>query len=705
MQQSPRAIQLIAIEPQTKKLVLCQEAVQIIKSFNDKCKNFAVIVVVGKYRTGKSYLINQLLLQQSRGFEVGSTINACTKGLWMWSELIYFESNKSKEPIPAILIDTEGIGSVEEDMNHDVKVFLLAMLMSSYFIYNSVGTIDDMALQNLGLIVNLTKMLQKADQNTQKDLFETFPSFLWILRDFTLRLQDEYGNKILPKDYLEAALKPLKGISETIENKNKIRRHISQFFAERDCITLVRPTEDEKALQELSSVKFEELRVEFQEQVLALRKKLSFKVQFKQYKGKAITPFTFIEMSKYFVDAINEGSLPEIATQWQMIQEQEFEYHINTQIEYYKQAIEEFFQDQDLGDLVELNQILLKKIKNYLEGNSEKEIFIKRWKSVKKDLERLFNDSQRRYQDIQLIQLETIKNNFIDEIHHYDKEDFWGIVDIANNAVSEYLSKNININELQNYITQIWESTVQRIQHEFHIIKNLSNLHIQIQSKQELEIRRLQTELQSYQEFQLEDNRQKDKLIEKLKSENEQMKKRNSVSETLISDLKLQIEQLQQDHNQQLKSIDNQNKQELNKLRSIISKFEQRVIDSNVNIDKFSNLYQQQEKEHLQELNEFKIEILKLNSQISDYQIQIKENRGEIEGDKKSENYYSARKQQKHNTNDCAFINNMQKQSENTLQEWKYQKEYIRKQLQEAYYKIQEEKKQNDALINSLKQY
>lgn len=64
----------------------------------------------------------------------------------MWSELIYFESGRNKEQIPAILIDTEGIGSVEEDMNHDVKVFLLAMLMSSYFIYNSVGTIDDMAL-------------------------------------------------------------------------------------------------------------------------------------------------------------------------------------------------------------------------------------------------------------------------------------------------------------------------------------------------------------------------------------------------------------------------------------------------------------------------------------------------------------------------------------------------------------------------------
>jgi hypothetical protein len=31
------------------------------------------------YRTGKSYLLNRMLLNQSHGFDVGPTINACTK--------------------------------------------------------------------------------------------------------------------------------------------------------------------------------------------------------------------------------------------------------------------------------------------------------------------------------------------------------------------------------------------------------------------------------------------------------------------------------------------------------------------------------------------------------------------------------------------------------------------------------------------------
>jgi hypothetical protein len=42
------------------------------------------ISVVGMYRTGKSYLMNRMLLNRSKGFGVGNTINPCTKGLWIW---------------------------------------------------------------------------------------------------------------------------------------------------------------------------------------------------------------------------------------------------------------------------------------------------------------------------------------------------------------------------------------------------------------------------------------------------------------------------------------------------------------------------------------------------------------------------------------------------------------------------------------------
>ena len=61
--------------------------------------------------------------------------------------------------MPIIIVDTEGLGSFDEEENHDTKIFLLAMLLSSLLIYNSVGPIDESALNSLSLVVNLSKSL------------------------------------------------------------------------------------------------------------------------------------------------------------------------------------------------------------------------------------------------------------------------------------------------------------------------------------------------------------------------------------------------------------------------------------------------------------------------------------------------------------------------------------------------------------------
>ena len=58
----------------------------------------------------------------------------------------------------AIIIDTEGFGGMDENVKHDTHKFLFSLLLSSYFIYNSVGNIDENALNTLNLIVNLAKV-------------------------------------------------------------------------------------------------------------------------------------------------------------------------------------------------------------------------------------------------------------------------------------------------------------------------------------------------------------------------------------------------------------------------------------------------------------------------------------------------------------------------------------------------------------------
>jgi hypothetical protein len=57
-------------------------------------------------------------------------------------------------------MDTEGLGALDEDSNHDVRIFSLSILLSSFFLYNSVGSIDENALSSLSLVINLTRHIQ-----------------------------------------------------------------------------------------------------------------------------------------------------------------------------------------------------------------------------------------------------------------------------------------------------------------------------------------------------------------------------------------------------------------------------------------------------------------------------------------------------------------------------------------------------------------
>ena len=76
----------------------------------------------------------------------------------MWCEPITTTYNGEK--ISTLVIDSEGIGAFDEDINHDTKIFLLAMLLCSSFIFNSMNTIDENAINSLSLIINLSKELE-----------------------------------------------------------------------------------------------------------------------------------------------------------------------------------------------------------------------------------------------------------------------------------------------------------------------------------------------------------------------------------------------------------------------------------------------------------------------------------------------------------------------------------------------------------------
>ena len=82
------------------------------------------------------------------------------------------------------------------------------------------------------------------------------------------------------------------------EEKNKIRKLIKTYFKDRDCFTMVRPTLKEKELQNMDNTSPDNLRPEFLEQILTLRKKILNKVKPKTFKNKALNSEMYINLIK-----------------------------------------------------------------------------------------------------------------------------------------------------------------------------------------------------------------------------------------------------------------------------------------------------------------------------------------------------------------------------------------------------------------------
>jgi hypothetical protein len=289
--------------------------------------------VAGVYRTGKSFLLNRCLLnvQGGRGFGVGPSINPCTKGLWVWGTPLVGYTDDG-EQINVLVIDTEGIGGLDEDNSHDMRIFSLAVLLSSYFVYNSMGSIDENALQGMSFVTSLSKHIRcttEKDQDAsdhnwagsagEDHLVQHMPRFMWAVRDFTLQLVNDQNVEIGPKQYLEKALEDLPDPGGNQASKNEVKSHLRKYFPERDCFTMVRPVVKEEQLQSLDSIGMEDLRPEFVEQVFSLRKKIMHAMKPKEINGQPMDGATWMALTQQYIDAINGGTVPSIESSWTYI--------------------------------------------------------------------------------------------------------------------------------------------------------------------------------------------------------------------------------------------------------------------------------------------------------------------------------------------------------------------------------------------------
>ena len=121
------------------QLVINNMAVRLIESIK---KPVAVLSIAGPYRSGKSYILSRLLGSHD-AFEVGNTTRAQTHGIWMGTTVLECDD------YVILLLDTEGLDAASSDFNDDAKRLVLTLLLSSYFIYNTRGSITNDNMQKM----------------------------------------------------------------------------------------------------------------------------------------------------------------------------------------------------------------------------------------------------------------------------------------------------------------------------------------------------------------------------------------------------------------------------------------------------------------------------------------------------------------------------------------------------------------------------
>lgn len=232
-----QAMALLLPDASGSKLELQPDALAALSKISGRV---AVVSAIGQYRSGKSYLLNQLMgLPCASGFIVGHERHTQTKGVWF---LEGSSGEMAGDRSHILYFDTEGFDATGKAAVYDDRIFAFSTLISSAMLYNLVETIKEADVEKLSFVAQLsqefwrrsqappphsagggaTKSVSSKSRGSHRPLRGSEwmpPSLLWLVqRDF---LQ---GSTV--DEYLRAALKvtDTAAADEHAKRLNQIRK-------------------------------------------------------------------------------------------------------------------------------------------------------------------------------------------------------------------------------------------------------------------------------------------------------------------------------------------------------------------------------------------------------------------------------------------------------------------------------------------------
>ena len=312
----PAAVPLPLVQGTDGTYVVCEEGRAFLERL-DSDVTLAVVAIAGRYRSGKSFLLNRGILDAplKKGFPTGNTVNACTRGVWIYPMPLSANDNRC-----FLILDTEGTASLEANAEQDARLIGIALAMASVFIFNATGSLDETSLGDLATLTTVAQGITAVTDKWQP------PELIWVLRDFALQLQGDDGHDISPAEYLERAL------SEDRYGKSGVRAALKGFFQKRTLFPMVRPCIDEENLQKLNGLASTAFRPEFQRQLEGFRSLVrAAAVSPKELGGIALNGLALSKLVQAAVASVNAGHAPSIQTAFDFLQERrlnEFEVEV-----------------------------------------------------------------------------------------------------------------------------------------------------------------------------------------------------------------------------------------------------------------------------------------------------------------------------------------------------------------------------------------
>jgi len=278
------------------KLNLQQEGLDYLRSIKTPV---AAVVVAGPYRSGKSFLLNQLLhLPCSSGFGVGHQREAQTKGVWVWGEPFVVDMDGRK--VSLLFIDTEGFEGTGQADVYDDRIFALSVLVSSTLVYNLPETVKESDIAKLSFAAQLAQEFYKRQQGRTTHFELT--SLLWLIqRDFL------EGKTV--KEVVRQALSQVPNPSgdKHIAALNSVRTALQEMDRTNEAFGLKQPHLQRTRLCDLPESSFDP---QYLQQRDELRQMVQHLTKPKKAGGKELDGASFADFFQKAVEAINTGEIP-----------------------------------------------------------------------------------------------------------------------------------------------------------------------------------------------------------------------------------------------------------------------------------------------------------------------------------------------------------------------------------------------------------